>query len=356
MLHLTHIGIVRMKSLARMRVNIEVGIAAHCKDCTACAEAGPNQPENLSAWPVPDVPWQRIHIDFAGPFLDDMWLVVMDAYSMFWNKNSKSETTTSALDDLFAIWGRPETIVSENGPQFASKKFADWCNAHSISRLTSAPFHPASNGEAERLVGVFKQTMKRAVREENKSKHLALREVLQQYRVTPHCTTGRTPAELMLGHQVRSSLSVLQPRAHKAKLQQKLPAKPTFSIGEHVHYRDFTRNRPKWVAGKVTGHVEMNMFMVQGPDGHCRRHEDQLKLRSVLKLNRQRSLNCSTAFDSESHTKTDQQCDNGVPECVVQQPDEAANEELPVLVDQSVLPRRSTRINFGIPPMRLIAE
>ncbi len=114
----------------------------------------------------------------------------------------------SALDDLFAIWGRPETIVSDNGPQFSSKSFADWCNAHSIAHLTSAPFHPASNGEAERLVGVFKQIMKRTVREENKSKHLALREFLQQYRVTPHCTTGRIPAELMLGHQVRSSLSL----------------------------------------------------------------------------------------------------------------------------------------------------
>ena len=203
---------------------------------------------------------------------------------------------------------------------------------------------------------VFKQTLKRAVREEKKLKHLALREFLQQYRVTQHCTTGRTPAELMLGHQVRSSLSVLQSRAHKAKLQQKLPAKPKLSIGEHVHYRDFTRNRPKLVAGKVTGHVGMKMFIAQGPDGHCHRHEDQLKLRSVLKLNRQRRLNRSTAFDSERHTKTDQQCENSFPEFVVQQPDEAANEELPVLVDQPVLPRRSTRITFVIPPMRLIAQ
>ena len=75
MLHLTHIGIVRMKSLARMHVwwpNIEVDIAAHCKDCTACAETGPNQPDNLSTWPVPDGPWQRIHMYFAGPFLDDI--------------------------------------------------------------------------------------------------------------------------------------------------------------------------------------------------------------------------------------------------------------------------------------------
>ena len=107
----------------------------------------------------------------------------------------------------------------------------------------------------------------------------------------------------------------------------------------------------------MTGHVGNKKFIVQGPDGHCRRHEYQLKLRSVPKLNRQRSLNRSAAFDSERHTKTVQQCyDNGVPEFVVHQPDEAANEELPVLIDQPVLPRRSTRVNFGIPPMRLIAE
>ena len=150
---------------------------------------------------------------------------------------------------------------------------------------------------------------------------------------------------------MRSSLSVLQPRARTAK--QTLPAKPKFSIGEHVH---FTRNRPQCVAGKLTGHVRNKMLIVQGSDGHCRRHEDQLKLRSVPKLNHQRRLNRSTAFDSERHTKTDQQCDNSVPELYVQQPDEAANERLPVLVDQPVLPRRSTRVNFGIPPMRLIAE
>ena len=85
---------------------------------------------------------------------------------------------------------------------------------------------------------------------------------------------------------------MLQPRAHKTKLQKKStsPAKPKLTIGAHVHYRDYTINRPKWVAGKVTGHVGNKMFTVQGPDGHCRRHEDQLKLRSVPKLNRQRRL------------------------------------------------------------------
>ena len=101
------------------------------------------------------------------------------------------------------------------------------------------------------------------------------------------------------------------------------------------------------------------MFIGQGPDGHCRRHEDQLKLRSVPKLNRQRSLKHSAAFDYERHTKTGQRrYDNGVPEFNVLQPEAAANEELPVLVDQRVVPRCSTRVSVGVgsPPMRLIAE
>ena len=107
----------------------------------------------------------------------------------------------------------------------------------------------------------------------------------------------------------------------------------------YIKYRDFTRNRPKWAAGKVTGHVGKKMAFVQGPDGHCRRHEDQLTLRSVPKQNHQRRLNRSAAFDYDRHTKTDQQrYDNGVPEFDVDQPDVAANEELPVLVYQPVLP------------------
>ena len=50
----------------------EVDIAAHCKECTARVDTGRDQPENLSAWLIPDGTWQCIHVDFAGPFLDDM--------------------------------------------------------------------------------------------------------------------------------------------------------------------------------------------------------------------------------------------------------------------------------------------
>ena len=90
----------------------------------------------------------------AIPLLDDMWLFVMESYWKWphvlkLSKCPTSETITSTLDDVFAIWGRPDTIVSDNGAQFAPKTIGDWCNAHSLAHLTSAPFHLPSNGEAE---------------------------------------------------------------------------------------------------------------------------------------------------------------------------------------------------------------
>ena len=71
---------------------------------------------------------------------------------------------------LFTIWGLPKTLVSDNGPQFASADFAYWCRSNCIVHMTSAPFHPSSNGEAERLVGVFKRAMQRSVVEEGLEK------------------------------------------------------------------------------------------------------------------------------------------------------------------------------------------
>ena len=70
------------------------------------------------------------------------------------------------------------------------------------------------------------------------------------------------------------------------------------------------------------------MFIVQGTNGHCRRHEYQLMLRSVPKLNRQSRLNRFAALDCERRTMADQQrYDNGVHECHVHQHDEAAHED-----------------------------
>ena len=141
------------------QTSIETSIGTCCKAYNVCAVTAPAPAAKLSPWPLPDEPWDRIHVDFAGPFLGNMWMLVMNAYSkwpsvVLMPNYPTKETTTIALDILFTTWGCPKTIVSDNEPQFGSKQF-DWCRLNGIVHLTSAPFHPPSNGEAERLVGVF---------------------------------------------------------------------------------------------------------------------------------------------------------------------------------------------------------
>ena len=102
-------------------------------------------------------------------------------------------------------------IVSDNGPQFMSKQFEDWCRLNGIVHLTSASFQPPSNREADRLIGVFKIVMRRSVVERQGYHGLS-----SQLPSTPNCATGCTPAELMIGRQVRTLLPLLQPSVHHA--------------------------------------------------------------------------------------------------------------------------------------------
>ena len=98
-------------------------------------------------------PWDRVHVNFAGPFLGSMWLLATDAHSKWPSvirlaNYPTTEIIIAGLDALFTIWGLPKTLVSDNGPQFASADFANWCRSNGIVHMTSAPFHSSSNGRA----------------------------------------------------------------------------------------------------------------------------------------------------------------------------------------------------------------
>ena len=74
--------------------------------------------------------------------------------------------------------------------------------------ITSAPYHPSSNGLAERVVQSFKQGMRKFTKGTLTDR---ISRYLFHYRNTPHTTTGVTPAELLLGRRPHSRLDVVQP-------------------------------------------------------------------------------------------------------------------------------------------------
>jgi hypothetical protein len=82
-LHRTHIGITKMKQLARRYVywkGIVRDIEQLSKTCQPCAAVKTNPAKvPVHPWDEPKGNWNRIHIDYAGPFQDNFFLIIVDA-------------------------------------------------------------------------------------------------------------------------------------------------------------------------------------------------------------------------------------------------------------------------------------
>ena len=140
----------------------------------------------------PSRPWSRLHLDFAGPFQGKTFLVLIDAHSK-WIEASVTASTSSnivieELRTVFAKFGLPETIVTNNGTGFVSQEFKAFLRKNGIKHIiTSAPYHPASNGLAERAVQVVKRGLKKVTAG---SVNTRLAQLLFTYHVSPQAPLG----------------------------------------------------------------------------------------------------------------------------------------------------------------------
>ena len=293
MLHEGHPGIGSMRALARIYVwwpNIDEDIERYVKRCHSCQENRQNELETLLySWNAPTEPWARIHIDYAGPFEGKYWLVVIDAYSKWLEIVAHQSITTlstiKSLREIFSRFGVPKIIVSDNGTQFASKEFEAFCYSNNIIHAKSTPYHPKTNGLAERAVRTFKERMK-ASKGSAADWELRLQRFLIAYRNTPQKSTGRAPAELLIGRKIRTKLDLLKPdvskNIDKALIEQKLHhdkhAKPKiFTTGQHVWVQNITGKG--YQAGKVVKCNSEHSYLVEINGRVVKKHSDQLKVR-----------------------------------------------------------------------------
>ena len=207
---------------------------------------------------------------------------------------------------IFASYGLPKELVSDNVPQLASSEFRDFLKKNGVKHTLVPAYHPASNGAAEHSVQIVKSTLKKHL-EAEKSGHEVKRSLQQRlndflltYRITPQSTTGRAPAERFLKHELRTRFSLLSPDlTTKVRDKQERQANVhdpvkiqnhEFKENDIVSVRNYFGTR-KWEQGKVIKSLGRYWYLVQVGSRSRKAHIEQLLDRNTSELPRMNEQN-----------------------------------------------------------------
>lgn len=144
-IHVSHLGIAKCQSIARMCMwwpRMDADIETFIKACEHCAMQRPDPPKSeLISWQNAGQPWSRIHVDYAGPMDKEYFLIVTDSFSkwpeVFRTRTITAEFTIRKIDELFARFGIPHVVVSDAGTQFTSDAFKNFMELNGRSTRTS---------------------------------------------------------------------------------------------------------------------------------------------------------------------------------------------------------------------------
>ena len=294
-LHEAHPGISRMKALARSYIwwpHLDKDLEQECKRCAQCQRSQQTPAlAPLHPWEWPGKPWFQLHLDFAGPFLGKMFLIIIDAHSKWMEVHAMNSTTSAATCDklrqTFACHGLPVLLVTDNAPNFTGREFTEFLRKNGIKHILTSPYHPASNGLAERAVRTFKEGMKKMTHGTSETR---LARFLLKYRITPQTTTGVSPAQLLMGRRLRTHLDLMCPNI-KEEVQRKQTLQKgnhdyhskdrDLEVQDHVYTKNFSASQPLWIPGRIQAQTGPLSFQIGLPDGRVlRRHQDHIHRRT----------------------------------------------------------------------------
>jgi hypothetical protein len=201
--HSGHMGVVQTKQLVRNYVwfsGIDEAIESAVRSCPKCqANTDKTHPHPNRMTPMPDQPWQQIGVDFKGPLASGHYLmVVVDDYSRYPIVHKIAATTFKTvakhLNIIFAEFGVPQVLKSDNGPPFQSHDFKLFAEQQGFNHRRITPLWPQANAVCER----FMRNLGKVLRSSDGSNwEVNLTEYLRNYRDTPHSSTGVPPKQLL---------------------------------------------------------------------------------------------------------------------------------------------------------------
>ena len=239
--HEGHPGITKMKDRLRSKVwwpNIDAQAEKFVKSCDACQKVGKFiTQEECHRRELPDGPWQDLAIDFKDLPDGSYLCVVVDYFSRYIEvsvmKSITTKTTCVFLDEIFTRHGFPYSITSDQGTQFTSKEFAEYCAKNGIRHYTTITYWPQANGEVERQ----NRSLQKIIQITQLKKGDWRKELLQyllMYRSTAHSVTGKSPAELLFNRKIRDKLPTLKEREELREVRDRDALNKAKSVKPHT--------------------------------------------------------------------------------------------------------------------------
>jgi transposase InsO family protein len=227
-IHEGHQGITRCRLRAQLSVwwpKMPQDIQKLIQTGSVCVKGTHNKCEPLMPSSLPDYPWQKIGTDLFY-WKNTTYIIMVDYYSRYPEVIRLDSTTTSgvikAMKSVFSRHGVPETIFSDNGPQFSSKEFLDFAKQYDFCHVTSSPHYPQSNGLAERSIQTIKKLLTNC-----DDQYMGI----LNFRTTPLPWCNLSPAELLMGRRLRSNLPL-----SREQLKPQWPYLKEFTHHDH-HFK-----------------------------------------------------------------------------------------------------------------------
>ena len=155
---------------------------------------------------VPGVSFQLISLDlWTGKYL----LVLIDDYLRYpivkIVSSTAAKTCVPIITEIFATFGTPERLRSDNGPPFNGEEFKKFAKQLGFKHHRITPCWPRANGVCERFMKNLGKVLKNATLNGAKLEEELVR-FLRSYRATPHASTKIAPNELMFKGKASTSM------------------------------------------------------------------------------------------------------------------------------------------------------
>lgn len=306
LLHRNHSGINKIKQLARRTVywfGMNKDMEEYVRSCGSCNEMNSvTRPAAYSSWIPTSKPFSRVHADFFH--LDHKtFLVIVDSYSK-WIELEYMRTSTDSRHvikvflNVFARYGLPDVLVTDGGPPFNSADFVNFFERQGVKMMKSPPYHPESNGQAERMVRVVKDVFKKFLIDPEIKKldtDLQISYFLLNYRNTCLEDGGNFPSERLLSYKPKTLLDLINPKYNfKHNLQvMHDDASPIISTqndnfndqfvhlkcGDPIYYKNANKaDIRRWLPATYLKRISSTVFQISLGGRQIMAHRQQLKL------------------------------------------------------------------------------